>query len=48
MIWRLFDFGETTVREVMVPLVDVVGVERGASGRQAAGIAKAGPQAVPV
>jgi CBS domain containing-hemolysin-like protein len=41
MIRRLFDFGETSVREVMVPLVDVVGVERGASCRQAARIAKA-------
>jgi CBS domain containing-hemolysin-like protein len=41
MIRRLFDFGETTAREVMVPLVDVVGVERGASWRQAARIAKA-------
>ena len=29
MIRRLFSFSDTTVREIMVPLVDVVSVERG-------------------
>ncbi len=28
MIRRLFDFGETTAREVMTPLIDVVGIEQ--------------------
>lgn len=31
MIRRLFNFGETTAREVMMPLIDVVVVERGAN-----------------
>lgn len=31
MIRRLFDFEETTVSEVMMPLIDVVGVEQGVS-----------------
>jgi CBS domain containing-hemolysin-like protein len=31
MIRQLFDFGETTVREIMVPLVDVICIEQGAS-----------------
>lgn len=31
MIRRLFNFGETTAREVMMPLIDVVVVERGAT-----------------
>lgn len=35
MIRQLFDFGETTVREIMVPLVDVVCIEQGESCAQA-------------
>ncbi|MDH3475183.1 MAG: hemolysin family protein [Rhodospirillales bacterium] len=31
MIRRVFDFSETTAGEIMVPLIDVVGIERGAS-----------------
>ena len=31
MIRRLFNFGETTAREVMMPLIDVVAVERDAT-----------------
>lgn len=31
MIRRMFSFSETTVQEVMVPLIDVVGVEKGIS-----------------
>lgn len=31
MIRRMFDFSETTVQQVMVPLIDVVAVERGAT-----------------
>jgi CBS domain containing-hemolysin-like protein len=31
MIRQLFDFGETAAREIMVPLVDVIGIEQGAS-----------------
>jgi putative hemolysin len=39
MIRRLFNFGETTAREVMMPLIDVAMVERGASCREALGVA---------
>lgn len=35
MIRRLFDFAETTVGEVMVPLIDVTGIEKGANVGQA-------------
>lgn len=31
MIRRMFDFSETTAQQVMVPLIDVVAVERGAT-----------------
>jgi putative hemolysin len=39
MIRRLFNFGETTAREVMMPLIDVAAVERGASCREALEVA---------
>ena len=39
MIRRIFSFSETTVADVMVPLIDVVGVERGLSGGEAVRIA---------
>jgi CBS domain containing-hemolysin-like protein len=39
MIRRLFNFGETTAHEVMMPLVDVVMVEHGATCREARRVA---------
>jgi len=39
MIRRLFNFGETRVRDVMMPLIDVIGVEQGASCEKALKIA---------
>lgn len=39
MIRRLFNFGETTAREVMMPLVDVIMVERGITCGQARQVA---------
>ncbi len=35
MIRRLFNFGETTAHEVMMPLIDVAVIERGANGGEA-------------
>jgi len=35
MIRRLFDFSEMTVEEAMVPLIDVVAIEKGANRREA-------------
>lgn len=35
MIRRMFDFTETQVRDVMVPLIDVEGIEQGAKCREA-------------
>jgi CBS domain containing-hemolysin-like protein len=35
MIRRVFEFGETTAADVLVPLADVIGVERGATTDQA-------------
>ena len=35
MIRRIFDFSETDAGEIMVPLIDVVGIERGAGCREA-------------
>lgn len=40
MIRRLFNFGETTAGAVMVPLIDVAGVEQGASVGDAVQLAK--------
>lgn len=40
MIRRLFDFEETAVREVMMPLIDVVGIEQDASCGEAIRVAK--------
>jgi len=40
MIRRLFDFEETTVSEIMMPLIDVVGIEQGASCGEAMRIAR--------
>lgn len=40
MIRRLFDFEETTVREVMMPLIDVVGVEENATCADAIRVAR--------
>ena len=40
MIRRLFDFEETTVSEIMMPLIDVVGIEQGASCGDAMRIAR--------
>lgn len=40
MIRRLFDFEETAVREVMMPLIDVVGVEQDASCGEAIRVAR--------
>ncbi len=39
MIRRVFNFGELTAGEIMVPLIDVVGVERGANCRDTVQIA---------
>ncbi len=39
MIRRLFNFGETTVREVMMPLIDVVAIEQGSNCRDALKVA---------
>lgn len=39
MIRRLFNFGETTAREVMMPLIDVAAVESGATCAQAIRVA---------
>ena len=39
MIRNVFNFGETTADEVMVPLIDVVGVEQGANCKDAISIA---------
>jgi len=41
MIRRVFNFSEVTAGEIMVPLIDVVGVESGASSREAIEIAVA-------
>jgi CBS domain containing-hemolysin-like protein len=35
MIRRVFDFGETTAADIMVPLIDVVGIDQGASAGEA-------------
>lgn len=40
MIRRLFNFGETTAGEVMVPLIDVVGIEREAKVKDALRLAE--------
>ncbi len=40
MIRRLFDFEETTVAEIMMPLIDVVGIEQGASCGEAMRLAR--------
>ncbi|MGD2138085.1 MAG: hemolysin family protein [Gammaproteobacteria bacterium] len=40
MIRRLFDFEETTAREVMMPLIDVVGIEQGAICAEAIRVAR--------
>jgi len=40
MIRRLFNFEETTVSEVMMPLIDVVGIEQGATCGEAMRIAR--------
>jgi CBS domain containing-hemolysin-like protein len=40
MIRRLFDFEETNVAEIMMPLIDVVGIEQGASCGEAMRIAR--------
>lgn len=40
MIRRLFNFEETTVAEVMMPLIDVVGIEQGATCGEAMRIAR--------
>jgi len=39
MIRRIFSFSETTAQEVMVPLIDIAGIERGASCGEAIKIA---------
>jgi CBS domain containing-hemolysin-like protein len=39
MIRRVFRFGETTARDILVPLIDVVGVERGATCGEAVRVA---------
>ena len=39
MIRRVFEFTETTAREVMVPLIDVAGIEQGATAAQAVRLA---------
>ena len=39
MIRRMFDFSETSAREIMVPLIEVVGVERGMDVGQAVAMA---------
>ncbi len=39
MIRRLFNFGETTAHEVMMPLIDVVAIERDSSCRDAVKVA---------
>jgi putative hemolysin len=39
MIRRMFNFGETTAREVMMPLIDVVAIEQGASCGEAVKLA---------
>lgn len=39
MIRRVFNFSEMTAGEIMIPLIDVVGVERGATCREAIRIA---------
>jgi len=41
MIQRLFHFGETTAREVMVPFIDVVSIDEDATCRDAVGLARA-------
>jgi CBS domain containing-hemolysin-like protein len=40
MIRRLFDFEETTVAAIMMPLIDVVGIEQGASCGEAMRLAR--------
>jgi len=40
MIRRLFDFEETPAREVMTPLIDVIGIEQGANCAQAMRLAR--------
>jgi len=40
MIRRLFDFEETTVAEVMMPLIDVIAIEQGASCGEAMRLAR--------
>jgi CBS domain containing-hemolysin-like protein len=40
MIRRMFDFEETTVAEIMMPLIDVVGIEQGASCGEAMRLAR--------
>ena len=39
MIRRLFDFSETTIQEIMVPLIDVVAIEKAITRREAISIA---------
>lgn len=41
MIRRMFQFSETTVRDIMVPLIDVVGVERGMTVGEVRRVARA-------
>jgi CBS domain containing-hemolysin-like protein len=41
MIRRVFDFGETTAADIMVPLIDVVGIDQGASAGEAMRLAAA-------
>jgi magnesium and cobalt exporter, CNNM family len=40
MIRRLFDFEETPVRDVMMPLIDVIGIEQGATCGEAMRLAR--------
>ena len=40
MIRRLFDFDETPVRDVMMPLIDVIGIEQGATCLEAMRLAR--------
>jgi CBS domain containing-hemolysin-like protein len=49
MIRRIFDFSETDAGEIMVPLIDVAGVERGASCGEAVRLAvESGHKRLPV
>ena len=41
MIQRIFSFSETTAYEIMIPLIDVVAIEQGASCGEAIELAQA-------